>query len=146
MKWKKRQEKYICYSSERIPYSNAKNWESLYKACRKKTNRTLEQQHNLKGTSLNTSNCTVRVESSMTCGQILASYERVKKINKSFTASPSTASALYFSQQHLNISSSWIGYWRTCRSTSSYKIHSNKTVPMFPLELLKDNLLLCHPL
>lgn len=40
MKWKKRQEIYIGYSSERIPYGNAKNWESLYKACRKKTNRT----------------------------------------------------------------------------------------------------------
>lgn len=128
MKWKKRQEIYIGYSSERIPYGNAKNWESLYKACRKKTNRTWEQQHNLKGTPLNTSNCIVRVESSMTCGQILASYVRVKKKKKiiPFTASPSTASALYFSQQHLNIPSSWIGYWRTCRSTSSYKIHSNK--------------------
>lgn len=68
--------KCICYHSRRISYGSAKSWRSL-KSMEKKANRTWEQKHNLKVNSLNTAACAVRLESSVTCGQISAKYVHV---------------------------------------------------------------------
>lgn len=81
----------------------------------------------LKSDFSNTTPRAVRLESSVTWGQISANYVHVKK-PPPFSASPSTASALYFIHQHWNIPLSWITY---PRPTSSHEIHSNKVLLCF---------------
>lgn len=65
--------KCISYCSGKVSHGTARNWKSLWKACRKNAKWTWEQNHNLKVNPLNTSACEVRVESSMMCRQISAS-------------------------------------------------------------------------
>lgn len=106
----------------------------------KKAHRTWEQKHNLKVTFLNTSACAVRLESSETCGQISANYVFVKKIPSLHCKSFHSFCTLFYPpapKQPIildHIPKTHVLSWDTFQQTA----------PMFPLELLKSNLLLCY--
>lgn len=106
----------------------------------KKANRTWEQKHNLQVTSLNTTACAVRLESSVTCGQISANYVCVKEIPSLHCKSFHSFCTLFYSStpKHPLILD---------HISKTHVLPSDtfqQTAPMFPLELLKGNLLLCH--
>lgn len=89
--------------------------------------------------------CTMRLESPMTCGQILANYVHVKKIPSFHRKSFHSFCTLFYSAtpKHPLI--------LDCihENTLTHIVLRDtfqETAPVFPLELLKHNLLLCHPL
>lgn len=110
----------------------------------KKANRTWEQKHNLKVIPTNTSACTVRLESSMTSGQILANYVRVKKIPSFHCKSLHSFYTLFYSAtpKHALILD------HIPKNTLTHVVLQDmfqQTAPMFPLELLRQFVALPSP-